>query len=260
MSQPANEGIQPSNTTIITTTAAPESRTNTPPSAILHPFDPQHPLPDDHHDPLYLVAPQTWAQRNPNSGVQKSRARATLTHAAKASRKVAAARNKANAALLSADVTKQVDLQNAQIEKIAADHNRKACDIEKLINHQMNYRQTRGPSLSNALIHKKGVEMNDGMAYRLCLSFLLKFCLYTDRDAGNKATLAKIREAVDNDPAYRDMEEEDRKEAIDGLIAFRAAKRSNPRVTNKGAARDVFLTMERVEQEVIQQLYRPRLL
>jgi hypothetical protein len=62
--------------------------------------------------------------------------------------------------------------------------------------------------------------MNEGMAYYLCLSFLLKICLLTDRDAGNKANLAEIWEAMDNDTTYQNMEEEDHKEAIDGLIAF----------------------------------------
>jgi len=55
---------------------------------------------------------------------------------------------------------------------------------------------------------------------------------------------------MDNDPLYWDLGEHERKEAIDELIVYRQGKSSNARVTNKGAARDVYLTMERIETEV----------
>ena len=70
------------------------------------------------------------------------------------------------------------------------------------------------------------------------------------RDIGDKATLAEIQQAKEDDPAYRSMSSQDHKEAIDNLITYRAAKSSSARVTAKGAARDVFATMERVEAEV----------
>jgi hypothetical protein len=133
------------------------------PSPILNPSDPHQPLTNIQWDPLYLNAPQTWAQHNPNLGVQKERPRAKATDAAKATKKISASRNKVNAALLSADVEKQMVLQCTQIDKIAQGHNQKVPKIEKLINHHTNYQHTWGPSLSNALIHKKGLEMNQGM-------------------------------------------------------------------------------------------------
>jgi hypothetical protein len=146
-----------------TAAAMSTSSSNIPiPSVVINPFDPRYPLPSNQPDPLYLVAPQTWAQRNPNLGTQPERHRAKITAAAKATRKITTARNKANAALLSADIEKQVELQRAQIEKIAEVHNRKVSEIDKLITHHTNYRQSRAPSLANALTHKKGVEMNEG--------------------------------------------------------------------------------------------------
>jgi hypothetical protein len=73
---------------------------------------------------------------------------------------------------------------------------------------------------------------------------------HTGREVGERATLAEIREAKDNDPLYQSMAEDECKEAIDGLLAYRKGKKSNARVTNRGAARDVYLTMERIESEV----------
>jgi hypothetical protein len=45
---------------------------------------------------------------------------------------------------------------------LALDHNQKVSNIERIVNHHMNYQHTQGPSLSNALTHKKGLEMNEG--------------------------------------------------------------------------------------------------
>jgi hypothetical protein len=151
--------------TIISVSQAPAivPSTSSTPSAILNPFDPRQLLPDNQHDPLYLVAPQTWAQLNPNLGTQNQRLRAKPMDAAKAVKKITAARNKANAQLLSADIDKYIQLQKAEIEKIAHNHSWKPSDIEKLINHHTNYRHSCAPSLINALTHKKGVEMNEGM-------------------------------------------------------------------------------------------------
>ena len=131
-------------------------------SSPLNIFDPRHPFPSNQMDQLYLTAPQTWAQRHPELGDQPQRHRATTTVAARATRKITTAHNKANAELLSADIQKQVELQRIQIQKIAEDRNRKVSEIEKLITHRTNYRQNRAPSLANALTHKKGIEMNEG--------------------------------------------------------------------------------------------------
>ena len=73
----------------------------------------------------------------------------------------------------------------------------------------------------------------------------------TGQDVGNKATLAEIQQAKEDDPAYQNMSSQDRKEAVDELIMHRTAKCSNACVTSKGAARDIFATMERIEEEVI---------
>jgi hypothetical protein len=46
------------------------------------------------------------------------------------------------------------------------------------------------------------------------------------------------------------MAEDECKEAINGLLTYRKGKNSNARVTNRGAAHNVYLTMERIESEV----------
>jgi hypothetical protein len=110
------------------------------PSAPLDAFDPDCLLSDNERDPIYLSAPQSWAERNPTAGVQKQRLRAKLTDAAKATKQITAARNRAQGALLTSDIEKFMTLKQTQIERIALAHSRKVSDIEKLINHSTNYR------------------------------------------------------------------------------------------------------------------------
>jgi len=89
---------------------------------ILNPFDPHLPLPDHERDPLYLLVPQTWAERNPTLGTQKEHHRVKPTDTARATKKITAKYNKAQAARLSTDIEKLVQMQQTQIKKITQDH------------------------------------------------------------------------------------------------------------------------------------------
>jgi len=217
--EPPTENVMLVPTAVSTSQVPAISTSSSRVSTILNPFDLRQPLLDSQRDPLYLAAPQTWAQLNPSLGVQKQRMRAKPTDAAKATRKITTARNKANAELLTADIEKQIQLQQTQIQQIADDHGRKFADIEKLINHRTNYRQSCGPSLSNALIHKKGVEMNEGIPFQL-VHFGLILMHFADRETGDRASLAEIRQAMGDDPLYQNISEPERKEAIDELVAY----------------------------------------
>jgi hypothetical protein len=139
-----------------------------------------------------------------------------------------------------------------RFKKIAQDHSRKVADIEALVNNCTNYRTTRAPSLTNALTHKKGMEMNEGMLSNTCRNH--SNGLVPRQRCWGQRTLAEIQQAKDDDPLYQDLGEEETKEAIDKLIVYRQEKKSNSRVTNKGAARDVFVTMEKIEREVSREL------
>lgn len=52
-----------------------------------------------------------------------------------------------------------------EITNLASTYGKKVSDVEKLITNRTHYHGTRMPSLSNALTHKKGVEMNKGVLF-----------------------------------------------------------------------------------------------
>ena len=127
-------------------------------------------------DPLYLAAPQTHAQRNPKQAVQVQRQRTKLSDASKAAAALTAALNKAKAEHLQTDITKFLAAQDNQIKVIALDHGRKPSDIAKIVNNSVNYCAKCLPSIGNALVHKKGLELNGGIY--VVLNVLI--CLNTD--------------------------------------------------------------------------------
>lgn len=114
-SNPSNNAIFVSTATLPSTSSSCISMSN----AILNPFDSHLPLLDHECDPLYLIAPQTWAEKNPYLGTQKEHPRAKPMNVAKATKRITAEYNKAQAVQLTTDIETHVLQQKAQVEKIA---------------------------------------------------------------------------------------------------------------------------------------------
>lgn len=149
------------NSATAVTPAATAQPHNSPPAA-LNPFDPRCVIKPGDKDPLYLAAPQTHAQRNPDMVIQDQRQRAKVSTASRAAAAIQATLNKAKAARLYADVAKIISEQEEKIKAVALDHSRKPCDIAKMVNSSANYVSERSAFLGNALVHKKGLELNAG--------------------------------------------------------------------------------------------------
>ena len=66
--------------------------------------------------------------------------------------------------------------------------------------------------------------MNEGMAHHHLNLILILIALHPGRELGERATLAEIREAKENNPLYQNITKAERKEAIDGLLAYREDK------------------------------------
>lgn len=140
------------------TTAVPKP----PQPSAMNAFDPRCPLTVE-GGVNYLAAPQTWAERNPTALEQPpSRPAVRLTDAVKATKKITCEANKKAAALLDVDIEKFRKWQDEEIEKIAKTHSKKVPEIEALINHRINYKAGRLPSMSNALTHMQSKKMNAG--------------------------------------------------------------------------------------------------
>jgi hypothetical protein len=124
---------------------------------------PSAPTPaDSDAGPVDTFQGNTWAERNPEKVVQAARPRPKPTDAQRNAQKVSTNRNKAARILLAEDITNLVATRKQQIEELATQHNVTFQHIQKLIDNTSHYRKPRAPSLSNALVHMKAKELNEG--------------------------------------------------------------------------------------------------
>lgn len=106
----------------------------------------------------------TFASRNPFKETIPSRARQQHKHtdAQKASADAKRAINKENANALQVELNDFFDLRGVEITRLAKKFNKSEVKIKQLLSNETTYKKTRAPSLRNALVYAKGVEMNEG--------------------------------------------------------------------------------------------------
>ena len=213
-------------------------------------FDPHCPLTVD-GGVGYLGAPQSWAERNPTAPEQPpSRPAVKLTDAAKATKKITCEANKKAVSLLDVDIEKFHKWQDDEIEKVAKMHSKKVSEIDALINHHINYKSKRLPSMANALTHMQLKKMNAGMYLYLYLSHQFADTLPPGKDVGDRSTLSDIQKAKDASIENGEITPEVKAQAMTDLVTFWLEKSQGVRITGHAAACDVFYTMLKVEELV----------
>lgn len=123
----------------------------------------------------------TWAARNPARPVLNPRPPpARLTDTQKASRAIAHEQKKANAKKLDDDIKAFLEQQQAKLNDIAKANNVKVEKVKDLVGAYTHYKQTRKPTLHNAILHVKAMEVNQGkLGWNFLCSILME--LYTCR-------------------------------------------------------------------------------
>ncbi|KAG6875813.1 hypothetical protein C0993_007321 [Termitomyces sp. T159_Od127] len=106
--------------------------------------------------------------------------------------------------------------------------------VRKMVTHASTYAPTRGPSLSNAILHHKLKELNE------------------DRIAGNHLKLKDIQEEVDKDTDLdaSSMSKQRQKELIDELIDYCMLKSQGSRSNNHAAALDAHQNIKAITLEM----------
>jgi hypothetical protein len=86
-----------------------------------------------------------------------------LTDAEKVSASTKRQLNKENANALKIEVDAFFHLPDTEISQLAKKFNKTEGNIKLMLANESNYQKTRAPSLQNALVYAKGLEMNKGM-------------------------------------------------------------------------------------------------
>jgi hypothetical protein len=107
---------------------------------------------------------QTFASHNPTQEVNTThpRHRPKLTDGQKVSADAKREINKKNASALELEIDAFLESRSIEIAQLSKKFNKSEAKIKQLINNETSYHNMRAPSLCNALVHAKGVEMNEG--------------------------------------------------------------------------------------------------
>ena len=192
----------------------------------------------------------TWAKRNPSANVQPlTEPKRKLTHAEKATRKIASAQKKQSQAALNAAIAEYLQQRAEKFEEIATAHNVKVSKVVSMVEASTHYKKERAVALQNAIAHHMSEKINGcEFSCPCCFDHINMNC--PALAAGERKTLAELKEMVLTDPDIQNMTKEDEQELIDALKEYREEKKRNARPNNKSAARDITATMDRITDEV----------
>lgn len=114
--------------------------------------------------PAVVEGNLTFASRNPFKDINpsRSRPRGKLSDAQKVSAEARTAINKENANALQVELNNFFEFRDVEITRLAKQFNKSEAKIKQLLSNETTFKNTRAPSLRNALVYAKGVEMNEG--------------------------------------------------------------------------------------------------
>jgi hypothetical protein len=106
----------------------------------------------------------TFASRHPIKEINPTRVhhRPKLTDAQKVSADTKHEINKENANALQAELNTFFESRSADITQLAKKYNKSEAKIKQLLTNETNFKNVRAPSLRNALVYAKGMEVNEG--------------------------------------------------------------------------------------------------
>jgi len=193
----------------------------------------------------------TWAARNPTRPILNPRpAPARLTEAQKASKAIAREQKKANAKRLDDDIKRFTEEQHAKLEEIARTHNIKVEKVKDLVGVSTHYKKSRKPTLHNAILHAKAMEVNQGKWLCLFQWYVLTTLHIQDLPPGQKVKMSELKALAADDEAMQNLTPEEEQDFIDKLTEFREQKTTGVRANNAAAARDMLCTSDSINRQV----------
>ncbi|KAG1787543.1 hypothetical protein EV424DRAFT_1340061 [Suillus variegatus] len=118
------------------------------------------------------------------------------------------------------------------IEKLADEHSVTTEKVKLLLGCETLYKNKRGPTLHNTIVHVKALELNE------------------ERPMGAKYTLADICNIIEDDPSIKHLSRQEKKDYILKLKEHRTQQRLSVRATNSAASKDVQVTLDKVFKEL----------
>jgi hypothetical protein len=167
-----------------------------------------------------------------------------LTKAQKASQAVAREQKKAEQDVLDGDIKRFLSMQEDEIAKMAMVHNIKVEKVRDLLGFNNYYKKHWKPTLHNAILHFKAMEINQGACARIYYGQLINIINpQTDLPPGQKTKLAELKAlGDDDDDSLKNLSKEQEEELINKLLEHRDTKKNGLRANNAATAHDILCT------------------
>ncbi|KAF8239106.1 hypothetical protein L208DRAFT_1478308 [Tricholoma matsutake] len=140
--------------------------------------------------------------------------------------------NKDMANALKIKTTQFFNHRDTEISWLAKKFHNSELNMKQLLTNQSNYQNMHAPLLHNALVHAKGLEMNE------------------DCGQGDRLMLAEIQHLVNNNASMNNLSKSQKQEYINDLQAHRDTKKSGAHASNAVAAMDCRGTVARISEEL----------
>ncbi|KAF8518835.1 hypothetical protein BU17DRAFT_90632 [Hysterangium stoloniferum] len=174
------------------------------------------------------------ASRNPTRDVIPKRSRVQLkcSNAERITANASHDLNKENANALRLEIEQFFEHRDREILRLSKKYHKSEINIKMLLSNESKYRNMRAPSLRNALVHAKGLEVNENCKQ------------------GDRLTLADIQKLVDDDVSMQNPSKDQCRELFENLQMHRDLKRTGVHISNAAAALDCQGAVSRVSTEI----------
>jgi hypothetical protein len=194
-----------------------------------------------------------FASHNPTKDVLLSHVcpQKKLTDAEKVSANTKCELNRENANALKIEVNAFFNHHDLEISWLAKKFNKTEGNIKLMLANESNYQNKCAPSLQNALVHAKGLEMNKGMKSSSTVpQFGILTHVFSGLEQESQLKLAQLQKLVEDNTNMQDLLKAQRQEFIDDLQIYYDTKQIGSCTFNTVAAIDCQRTVDRISNEV----------
>ncbi|KAG6895722.1 hypothetical protein C0992_013011 [Termitomyces sp. T32_za158] len=196
-----------------------------------------------------LDQPSTHASRNPGKPIIPPRLNNIKKSAAqKATAEVQRAQKRERKAALQNDIDAFHEEKENLAKELASKYNFKIVKVQQMLAASLHSKQHRRVSTWNALVARRGKELNEGKLVDFALKEPCSISL--GRKKGDRLTLAQIQNIVKEDlenGVHQDVDEDELREELEDA---RKVKKQGARSSNKAAAVDYQAALSRVQDEL----------
>jgi len=173
-----------------------------------------------------------------------------LSNAQKASKAIRQAKEKAEDLRFKIALDNLLVRQQEERDELAVTYSVKPEFIDRLRSTSSHYKDKRVPSLSNAKIRAKALEVNTGTWLRFLSTHINGRLILLGREIGHRVKRSELQLMVNNDESLQNLTPEQNEALLASVLEHRTIKKTGARLSNQSASLDFRKTISNLSVEV----------